>query len=160
MNVIFTKENLKSYFKEFGHIEEIIIIENENKALILFTHDKAIREILNSTHHQLNKLFKIKKYSKKDILKEAQKPDNLKNKFIDTETLELLKNKRFMSNIEFMEQEKNSTNKKVVIEDKKKSIIENAQNKYTPIINEAINVNMDLDKMEKLIFDKIKNSVK
>ena len=108
LDVIFTKEILKTYFKEFGHIEEIILKANENKALILFNNDKAIREILNSSNHIINKLFKIKKYAKKDILIQKQKVDEFKNKFLDKNTLDILKNKQFMSNFNYMEDEINN----------------------------------------------------
>ncbi len=112
LGVIFTKEILKTYFKEFGHIEEIILKENENNALILFNNDRAIGDILNSSNHIIHKLFRIKKYSKKEILTEKQKEFDIRNKFLDAETLDMIRNKRFMSNLSYIQEERNKTTSK------------------------------------------------
>lgn len=171
MGVIFTKEILKTYFKEFGHIEEIILKENENKALILFNNDKAIKEILNNSNHIIHKLFRIKKYSKKEILSEKQKEFDIRNKFLDSETLNMIRNKQFMSNLNYMEQERNKTTSKNEhdVNRHKKASHENnlfnkekEENKSPQEIKEtsnADNLNFDLDlaSMEKLLFERINN---
>lgn len=171
MGVIFTKEILKTYFKEFGHIEEIILKENENKALILFNNDRAIREILNNSNHIIHKLFRIKKYSKKEILSEKQKEFDLRHKFLDSETLEMIKNKQFMSNLNFMDEERNKTTSKNEenINRHRKTSHENNINKKEKEMNkipqekkansntDGLNFDLDLASMEKLLFERINN---
>jgi len=166
MGVIFTKDVLKIYFKEFGTIEEIILKENDNKALLLFNNEKAIKDILNSSNHIIHKLFRIKKYSKKVILEEKQINLNLKNKFLDTETINLLRNKQFMSNLNYMQDEKNkstTTNKqdsKIINKNdhnlfQEDVLINSDENNKANVNLENMNFDLDLDSMEKLLFERI-----
>ena len=148
--------------------------------MILFNNDKTIKEVLNTNNHIINKLFKIKKYSKKEILKEKEKPENLKNKFLDSETLEMLRNQQFMNNLNYINQKNivesnklhdkdikinNHRNNHDFLEDiniKKNDMINknnssnNLNNNYYTDKNN-VSLDLDLDTMEKLIFDKIKN---
>lgn len=164
MGVIFTKEILKTYFREFGFIEEIILKDNENKAYILFNNDKSIREIMNNSNHIIHKLFRIKKYCKKDILSKKQKDLDLRSKFLDSETLDIIRNKQFMTNLNYMQEQKNKTTSKKeesIIEDKKTSNNNiDKEDKVSEEGNENINVHglnfdLDLDSMEKLFFERI-----
>lgn len=166
MGVIFTKEILKSYFKEFGHIEEIILKENENKALLLFNNDRAIREILNSSNHIIHKLFKIKKFSKKEILSEKQKEFDMRSKFLDSETLDLIRNKQFMSNLNYMQDERNKTTSKSehgINKEQQKFSNENhdskivQENKGNSNADNNLNFDLDLASMENLLFERINN---
>lgn len=66
----------------------------------MFNNDKALRNCLYTDNPIINKMFKIRKYLKKEIEK---KKETLKHKFFDNETMEMLRNKRFAENLKFME---------------------------------------------------------
>ena len=155
IDCIFTKETIKSYFKEFGTIEEIILLEKENKAMLIFTNDKALKAALTNQNSLLNKLFKMKKYSKKEIENTKKSTKFIKEKFINDENFEFLKKKRFMSNLNFMSKEEKSNN---FFEGKAKENPEQEEDKSNS--NEKIkgdlDFNLDLDNMEKLLFAKIR----
>jgi curved DNA-binding protein CbpA len=168
MGVIFTKEILKTYFKEFGQIEEIILKESENKALILFNNHKAIRDILNSSNHIIHKLFRIKKYSKKEILSEKQKEFDMRSKYLDSETLDMIRNKQFMSNMNYLQEEKNkmtSKNEKAINKQQETNSFEKFNNtektklhddkKENSNADNNLNFDLDLSSMENLLFERI-----
>jgi len=167
MGVIFTRDILKTYFKEFGSIEEIILKDNENKALILFNNEKAIREIMNISGHIIHKLFRIKKYSKKEILKEKHKEFNIRNNFLDSETLDMIRNKQFITNLNYMQEERNKTtsknedsinkNEKAMHEKFNKEDIKMNEEKNEKFNTENLNFDLDLASMEKLLFERIGN---
>ncbi len=166
LGVIYTKDILKCYFREFGQIEEIILIENEKKALLLFTNEKAIRNILDFSDNIIHRLFKIKKYSKKEFNNEKEKNKfDLKNKFLDTNTLDIIRNKQFMTNLNFMQNEmdkpttKHQKSNSFDINNKSKEDSKdlNIEKQSEKEINKTENINfdLDLDSMEKLLFERI-----
>jgi curved DNA-binding protein CbpA len=107
--LLFSKETIHSYFKDFGTIEEININEENCKAYILFTSNRAVINLMNGLNHNqnqnLSKLFRIKKCVKKAI--PSDDPiKNLKTSFLDSNTINTLKNIKMMKNVEFMNKDK------------------------------------------------------
>jgi hypothetical protein len=141
-------------------------LEKEHKAMLLFTNDKSLKAALTTEDISIKKIFKLKKYIKKEIENKKTSMEYLKNKFFDNETIELLKNKRFMSNLNYMDnenkvnknnkdnpKEKNEYNKKIKIEEnfnEDEEINKKDENNYNDF-----DLNLDLENMEKLLFAKI-----
>lgn len=133
--------------------------------MLLFTNDKSLKAALSTEDILINKIFKLKKYTKKEIENKKTSGEYLKNHFFDNETIELLKNKRFMSNLNYMNKErkdnedniKEKLNKKIKVEEKLKE--ENNKKDLEGEINKnSLDFNMDLENMEKLLFAKINSN--
>lgn len=153
----------------------------------MFNNEKSIKDVLSSNNGLINKLFKIKKYSKKEFIGDKPKPDFSQHSFFDAETLEKIKSQKFFNNLKFMEhdQQNNLNNKlyenknlnsntktntmnsyfnKEANFDNMKTIKKESSQKYNfnndidinDINNNKINTDLDLDSLEKLIFQKIK----
>ena len=135
---IFTKEIINSFFKNFGQLEEIRIEESKYQASILFQNERSVDNLLLHfpNDENLSKIFKIKKCDKKEF---QESPI-----FLDTKTLDIIKNMKFKKNIDFMN----------------KIQSENSNNKINIKPSDTVSFELPLEELEKIAFEKLKKKVK
>jgi curved DNA-binding protein CbpA len=146
-NFIFTKETIYSYFKEYGTIEEINFDEEKCKAYILFLSNKSVNTLLNTWRENptLSKLFRIRKCSKKSIL-DKDPLSNLKSSFLDSNTINTLKNMRMMKNVDFMNADKQ----------KKEDVNDRSTFTNTNKVRDSLSADISLEDFEKAAFANLK----
>jgi curved DNA-binding protein CbpA len=151
-DLFITKGMILSYFKEYGTIEDIQIKENDSKAYILFLSFKSVDMVINDNSNlNLRKLFKIKRFSVKG--KEQKEYEKEKFKFLDTNTLNAIRNFRDVS----------SSQIKIEKPQEKTSLNETQTNKTETInTNESIDANKltHFDSFEQEILEKLRNKLK
>lgn len=86
--LLFTKETIISYFKVFGPIEDVILEEGENRALIVYISNETVVNVINKFGDDkfLSKMFKIKKCDLKN-LQDEDIIKNIKNSYNNTKNV-------------------------------------------------------------------------
>jgi curved DNA-binding protein CbpA len=154
--ILITKETINSYFKDYGTIEETICKPEANKAFVLFAPHVNINQTyeLILQNKALTQLFKIKKVSKKAIPEENNYDyEKFKSSYVDSSTLNMIKNMKMMNNVEFLNKIQKTENSKTV---------NTSSNTTTKTINtdNKIDMNLNLEDFEKAAFEKLKMMTK
>jgi curved DNA-binding protein CbpA len=143
-----SKEMIKAFFDPYGQIEEIILKEKKNKGYILFSNFRSINNVLETDDTNLKSLFEILKFKKKsDVNIENEKNklyQNMKSSYLDSETLNRLKNAKLMSNVNFLNK----------IENVKKQEELDKQSKIKTNIDKIDFSSMSVEDFEKALFKK------
>lgn len=148
-DLIFNKDVILSFFKSYGIIEDIRIEETKCEASLLFQNEKSVENLMMNfpEDQNLNKLFKIKKCSSKKF-------DEIPL-FLDTKSLDIIKNLKLETNQEFM---KNSALKNDKIKKEETIGKEKVDTSYK--FNYKLpSFQMSLEELEEIAFEMLKNKI-
>jgi hypothetical protein len=139
--LIFTKDVIKSFFKSYGTIEDIRIEETKCQASLLFECETIVDHLLKQfpNEENLNKIFKIKKC---DMKKFEDVPI-----FLDSNTLNAIKNMNVMKNSEFMNKIENKADDFVICSKEKSNI-------------KMPSYDISLEELEKIAFETLRKLIK